>query len=65
MIALLDVLRILQIIIVVLGGIITYLGFVSYRKHGHRGMLFMSIGFALISIGSSVAGFLLDRKSVV
>ena len=44
MIALLDVLRILQIIIVVLGGIITYLGFVSYRKHGHRGMLFMSIG---------------------
>ena len=57
---LLNVLRILQIVIVLLGGIITYLGFVSYRKRANRGMLFMSIGFALISVGSSVAGFLFE-----
>jgi len=57
---LLNVLRILQIVIVLLGGIITYLGFVSYRKRANGGMLFMSIGFALISVGSSVAGFLFE-----
>lgn len=57
---LLNALRIIQIVIVLLGSIITYLGFVSYRKHGNRGMLIMSIGFALISIGSSVAGLLFE-----
>jgi hypothetical protein len=57
---LLNVLRVIQIAIVLLGSIITYLGFIAYRKHGNRGMLFMSIGFALISIGSSVAGLLFE-----
>ena len=57
---LLNVLRIFQIVIVFLGGTITYLGLVSYRKHANKGMLFMSIGFALISLGSSVAGFLFE-----
>lgn len=57
---LLNALRLLQIVIVVLGSIITYLGFSSYRKHSNRGMLFMSLGFALITIGSSVAGFFFE-----
>ena len=57
---LLNALRILQIVIVLLGGTITYLGLISYWKHGNKGMLFMSIGFALISLSSSVAGFLFE-----
>jgi hypothetical protein len=57
---LLNVLRVIQVSIVLLGSVITYLGLVSYWKHGNRSMLFMSIGFALISMGSSVAGFLFE-----
>ena len=60
MIQLLDLLRILQIIIVVLGSIITYLGFRAYRKHQNKGMLLMSIGFAMITGGSSIAGVLFE-----
>lgn len=60
MIQLLDLLRILQIIIVALGSAITYLGFRAYMKHQNRGMLFMSLGFGLITGGSSIAGVLFE-----
>lgn len=60
LIQLLDLLRILQIIIVALGSFITYLGFRAYMKHQNKGMLFMSLGFALITGGSSIAGVLFE-----
>ncbi|MBI2126457.1 MAG: hypothetical protein HYU02_03970 [Thaumarchaeota archaeon] len=53
-------LRIFQIIIVALGSVITYLGFRAYRKRQNKGMLFISLGFTLITGGSLIAGVLFE-----
>ena len=60
MIETIDILRVLQIIIVLLGGVISYLGFGAYFKSKNRGMLYMALGFVLITGGSSVAGVLFE-----
>ncbi len=38
----------------------TYFGFRAYRKHQNKGMLFMSLGFALMTGGLTLAGILFE-----
>ena len=49
-------LRILKILVVILGSILIYLSSKSYRKTKEKNMLFLAIGFAIMTIGSVLAG---------
>lgn len=50
----------IKIVIVVLGSLIAALAYVAYREHGSRLMLFISIGFGLITLGSVIEGVLFE-----
>ena len=53
-------LRFLKLIIVLLGTVLVYLGFKGYRRTISKDMIFLSIGFALITGGSVAAGILFE-----
>lgn len=53
-------LRFLKLIIVLLGTVLVYLGFKGYRRTGSKDMIFLSIGFGLITAGSVAAGILFE-----
>ncbi len=53
-------LRVLKLIIVLLGTILVYLGFKGYRRTKSKDMIFLSLGFALITAGSVAAGILFE-----
>lgn len=55
-----DVLRVLQLTIVLLGSILVYLGVKGYRKNRSKDMIFLTLGFALITAGSVAAGVLFE-----
>ena len=54
------VLRTLKIIIVLLGSVLVYLGVKGYRKNRSKDMIFLTVGFALITAGSVAAGVLFE-----
>jgi uncharacterized membrane protein len=54
------VLRALKLIIVFLGFVLVYLGAKSYRKTRTKDMIFLTVGFALITAGSVAAGVLFE-----
>ena len=60
MVEVLDLLRIFKVIVVILGGVIVYLAGRAYLRNRSRSMLFLAIGFALITIGSVLAGILFE-----
>lgn len=47
-------------LIVFLGTIIALLSFVAYRRYGSNLMLYISIGFVLLTLGSVVEGVLFE-----
>ena len=49
-------LRILKTLVVILGSVLIYLSSKSYRKTKGKKMLFLAIGFAIMTIGSVLAG---------
>ena len=53
-------LRFLKLIIVLLGTVLVYLGFKGYRRTRSKDMVFLSIGFGLITAGSVAAGILFE-----
>ncbi len=53
-------LRIVKIVIVVLGTILVYLAAKGYRRTKSKAMIFLSLGFALVTIGSVLAGVLFE-----
>jgi len=53
-------LRILKLIIVLFGTILVYLGLKGYKRTRSRDMIFLSLGFALITAGSVAAGILFE-----
>lgn len=55
-----DILRALQLTIVLLGSILVYLGVKGYRKSRSKDMVFLTAGFALITAGSVAAGILFE-----
>jgi uncharacterized membrane protein len=54
------VLRALKLVIVVLGTVLVYLGIKGYRRNRGKDMIFLSLGFALITAGSVAAGILFE-----
>ncbi len=54
------VLRALKFVIVLLGTVLVYLGVKGYLRTKHKGMLFLSLGFGLITAGSFAAGILFE-----
>ena len=53
-------LRVLKLAIVLLGAILVYLSVRGYRRSNSKGMVFLALGFALITIGSVAAGILFE-----
>jgi hypothetical protein len=54
------ILRALKLVIVVLGSVLVYLGVKGYLRTRHKGMIFLSLGFGLITAGSVAAGILFE-----
>jgi len=54
------VLRFLKLIIVLLGTVLVYLAIKGYRKTRRKDMIFLALGFALITAGSVAAGVLFE-----
>jgi hypothetical protein len=54
------ILRLLKLIIVLLGTVLVYLGIKGYRRTGSRAMIFLILGFGLITAGSVAAGILFE-----
>lgn len=54
------ILRLLKLIIVLLGTVLVYLGTKSYRKTRSSAMIFLVLGFGLITAGSVAAGILFE-----
>lgn len=54
------VLRFLKVAIVLLGSVLVYLGVKGYRKSRRKDMIFLALGFALITAGSVAAGILFE-----
>jgi len=54
------VLRLLKLIIVLLGTVLVCLAIKGYRKTRRKDMIFLALGFALITAGSVAAGILFE-----
>lgn len=54
------ILRLLKLIIVLLGTVLVYLGFKSYLRTRSGAMVFLVLGFGLITAGSVAAGILFE-----
>lgn len=54
------ILRALKLIIVLLGTILVYLGIKGYRRSHGKDLVFLSLGFGLITAGSVAAGILFE-----
>ena len=55
-----SVLRALKLLIVLLGTVLVYLGIKGYRRNRSKDMIFLSLGFGLITAGSVAAGILFE-----
>ncbi len=55
-----DVLRIFQSAIVILGAVVVYFSGKSYRRTRSKSMLFLATGFAFVTAGAVVAGLLFE-----
>ncbi len=55
-----DLLRVFQTVIVVLGAIVVYFSAKSYRRAKSRSMLLLALGFVFVTAGAVVAGILFE-----
>ncbi|HUI87014.1 MAG TPA: hypothetical protein VLY21_07660 [Nitrososphaerales archaeon] len=60
----LDILQVAQALIFVFGVIVIYYASRAYSRHRSRSMLFLAIGFAIVTIGAVAAGVLFELLSV-
>ncbi len=51
-------------LILIVGGVVTYLAFSAYRRTYDRSLGFLSIGFGFIVVGVLLAGFTFELLSV-
>jgi len=54
------ILRFLKLIIVLFGTVLIYLALKGYRKSRRKDVIFLALGFALITAGSVAAGILFE-----
>ena len=50
------ILRALKAAILLIGGVIVYLAWNSYRRERNRSMLFRALGFGFVTVGAVLAG---------
>ena len=60
MTATLDLLRIFQVAILILGIIVVYYSQKGYRKTKSKSLLFLALGFVFVTIGAALAGLLFE-----
>ena len=59
----LELLTVAQFLILVLGGVVVYYATKSYRKVKSGAMLFLAVGFAIVTIGAAAAGVLYNLNT--
>jgi heme/copper-type cytochrome/quinol oxidase subunit 3 len=55
---------VVKTLILVVGGVVTYLAFSAYRRTYDRSLGFLAVGFALIVVGVLLAGFTFELLGV-
>ncbi len=55
---------VVKTLILVVGGIVTYLAFSAYRRTGDRSLGFLAVGFGFIVVGVLLAGFTFELLDV-
>ena len=60
MVAEIDLLRVAQGVLLILGAIVVYYGLVSYRRTKNRAMLMLAIGFGFVTIGAVAGGIIYE-----
>lgn len=60
MIQAIDILRIFQVVIVILGLVVVYYASKGYRKTKSESLLFLAVGFVFVTIGAAAAGLLFE-----
>jgi hypothetical protein len=58
--ATLDLLRVFQIAILILGIVVVYYSQKGYRKTKSKSLLFLALGFVFVTIGAALAGLLFE-----
>lgn len=58
------VLAIVKTLILVVGGVVTYLAFSAYQRTYDRSLMFLAVGFGLIVIGVTLAGITFELLNV-
>ena len=56
----LDLLRIFQVAILILGIIVVFYSQKGYRKTKSKSLLFLALGFVFVTIGAALAGLLFE-----
>ena len=56
----LDLLRLVRIVTVILATILTYLAYRAHRQRNSKSLLFLSIGFGIIGIGTAIEGIFFE-----
>jgi len=56
----LDLLRIFQVAILILGVVVVYYATKGYRKTHSKSLAFLALGFVFVSIGAALAGLLFE-----
>ncbi len=55
---------VVKTLILLVGGIVTYLAFIAYRRTNDRALGFLAVGFGFIVIGVLLAGFTFELLDV-
>ena len=58
--ATLDILRIFQVAILILGIVVVYYSQKGYRKTKSKSLLYLALGFVFVTIGAALAGLLFE-----
>jgi hypothetical protein len=56
----LDILRVFQIAILILGAVVVYYSQKGYRKTRSKSLLFLALGFTFVTIGAALAGLFFE-----
>jgi hypothetical protein len=55
-----DLYRVIQSAIVIVGLVIVYYSYRGYKRTGNKSLLYLSLGFMFVAIGSAASGLLFE-----